>query len=260
MDRRLDLIGAAGSPAPPPAPGPPAPPAPPPPLPPPPPPPPPVPEIHPEVNIEGLDPTNPVVWGRAPSYEACYSVPASRNDNPKALVFFVGDGSGGYYSNGLRNAGYDNPLPNADSGCVDISFNPGVPDGAYTVKLMEGNTELASTHIYQANAYVGFGGLGYNSQMLILGIQWQVGAASATTTDMIQVKNSRGDVVYWFYTSCSCQTAPGAAAVPSGMLQFTLHRAAGQELGGYDIGFFPGGGSFEAASADNWINWGAIGW
>ena len=67
--------------------------------------------------------------------------------------------------------------------------------------------------------------------------------------------NSECNVIYWFYTSCMCQSSPAQAAKATGEVRLNLGRA-GTKPGGYDLGFFPAGGEFEAgefvSSGERW--------
>ena len=83
--------------------------------------------------------------------------------------------------------------------------------------------------------------------------------SKASPTDVVKIYNSEGNTIYWFYTSCACQDVPAKTASYKGEVQINLLRA-GTLPGGYDLGFFPAGGEFEAANAPDWINWKGIGW
>ena len=67
--------------------------------------------------------------------------------------------------------------------------------------------------------------------------------------------------MYWFYTSCNCQTTPPATAkaIGSGSVDFTLQKL-NSVPGGYTANFYPGGGNVVAAVSPSKINWAAIGW
>ncbi len=43
----------------------------------------------------------------------------------------------------------------------------------------------------------------------------QVTAAHAHAYDSIQIKDSAGNLMAWFYTSCKCDKTPGTTAVPA---------------------------------------------
>ena len=117
---------------------------------------------------------------------------------------------------------------------------------------------FATTSFFLATANVDFSTYGYSKNTLQLTIKWSVTKSKATPNDVIKVYNSKGDVVHWFYTS-SGQSSPGATASASGSLLIKIARA-GAVTGGYDLGFFPSGGEFEAANAPDWIDWKKIGW
>ena len=71
--------------------------------------------------------------------------------------------------------------------------------------------------------------------------------------------SSQGAVVYWFYTSCSCQTAPGTVAAATGKATFRLVKDASDQ-GAYTFKLHPGDGPAPAAVAADWIPWRKIGW
>jgi len=214
-----------------------------------------------EVIISDVDPENPVLWGSAPSATICFTVPINDNVNPKALVLYAGDGvSGQFFPTGIQKAGFENPLPDQAQGCLETSLSPGLPDGQYTVKLQKQWTPVfASTSFYLANANIDFSKLEHSATVLSLWIKWSVSASKASPSDVVKLYNSEGNVIYWFYTSCLCQSSPAQAAKPAGEVRLNLGRA-GTKPGGYDLGFFPGGGEFEAANAPDWIDWVGIGW
>jgi len=214
-----------------------------------------------EIILSGADPEDPVLWGSAAAVSLCYTLPTSMNENPKAMVLYTGDGSSGsFFPTGIQKAGFDDPLPQEAQGCVETSFSPGLPDGAYTIKLQKKWTPVFATKsFYLANANVDFSGFAYNAKQLSLWIKWSVTQAKASNTDVIKVYNSEGAVVYWFYTSCGCQGTPAETASHAGEVQINLLRA-GTVAGGYDLGFYPSGGEFQAANAPDWIDWEAIGW
>jgi len=117
---------------------------------------------------------------------------------------------------------------------------------------------FATTSFFLATANVDFASYGYSKNALQLTIKWTVSKSKATPDDVVKLYNSKGNVVYWFYTS-SGQSSPGATASASGSLLIKIARA-GAVAGGYDLGFFPHGGEFEAANAPDWIDWKKIGW
>jgi hypothetical protein len=88
---------------------------------------------------------------------------------------------------------------------------------------------------------------------------WNIPADLAAVNDMVKVTNSQGTVVYWYYTSCNCQTAPGAAPVPTGTFAFKLFKLNAVP-GGYTLTLNPGGGNVVAAVGPNWIPWAKLGY
>jgi len=214
-----------------------------------------------EIILSGTDPEDPVLWASAAASQLCYTVPSAQNVNPKAMVLYAGDGtSGSFYPTGIQKAGFEDPLPAEAQGCIETSFSPGLADGLYTIKLQKQWTPIFATKtFFLANANVDFSGYAYSSKQLSIWISWSVTQAKATVTDVVKIYNSEGAVIHWFYTSCACQDQPAETASHHGEVQINLLRA-GTSLGGYDLGFFPAGGEFEAANAPDWIDWKAIGW
>jgi hypothetical protein len=201
------------------------------------------------------------VWGSAAAINLCYTIPSNENTNPKAVVLYSGDGSSGsFFPIGIQKGGFDDPLPDEAQGCIETSFSPGLPGGTYTIKLQKQWTPVfATTTFYLANANVDFSGYAHSTKQLSLWIQWSVTQSKASPTDVVKIYNSEGNTIYWFYTSYACQDVPAKTASYTGEVQINLLRA-GTLPGGYDLGFFPAGGEFEAANAPDWINWKGIGW
>ncbi len=50
------------------------------------------------------------------------------------------------------------------------------------------------------------------------------------------------------------------ADVTDSMGRIVTLTCLGNVAGGYDMGFYPAGGEFEAANAPDWIDWKKIGW
>jgi len=115
--------------------------------------------------------------------------------------------------------------------------------------------------LYLANAKVDFTKMSYTKTKLSLTIEWSVSAAKANVNDVIKVVNSKAAVVYWFYTSAAAgkPQTPGSAASKKGSMLVDI-SSTGAVKGGYDMGFYPAGGEFEAANAPDWIDWAKIGW
>ena len=219
-----------------------------------------------ELELAGVDAANPIMWGGAPPIDMCWTIKPSQNANPKAMVAFVGDGSSGsYYPTGINGAGYDQPLAEEAQGCVKASMSTGIPAGVYTIKVLQkGGSAWAQRSVYVAQSTVSFSGYAYNTAMLQLTVSWTITPDVASTNDNIEIYNSKGEVVSWFYTS-SGTTDPGTEAKSSGSVQITIHEADGHPKGGFDAGFFPNnaansGGWVQVANAPDWINWGSIGW
>jgi hypothetical protein len=188
----------------------------------------------------------------------CYGLPPSGNPSAKVLVLYLGgDDSGSSYPAGLGAA---RVLPQASAGCVNISVARGLPCGRYTVALEDpaGGGNFAATASFDADrAAVTCAGLTKSAAFISPVITWSMPAARATVRDTVRVMNARGDVVYWFYTSCKCNKVPGAVPSPSGA--FTLKLAKGLP-GGFTFQLYPGGGLIPAAIAPDWIPWAKMGW
>ena len=220
-------------------------------------------ELPPSLTITGADPNNPIVWGGG-TQQICYRIPASANVNPKNLVLYVGDGSSGtYYPNALGASG-NAPLPTDYQGCTSFSASGGVPTGQqYTIMLQDTNTGNAFTGVsftlYKAS--VAFAGLAPSGTQLLLTTTWNMPAAYASPLDTVNIYNSAGTVVFWYYTSTKSQTAPpaGTAAAPTGSLQVKILKA-GSVPGGYTMQLNAAGTNVVAANALNWIPWAKIGW
>ncbi len=64
----------------------------------------------------------------------------------------------------------------------------------------------------------------------------------------MRVYSPQGAVVYWFYTSCGCQTVPGKVAAATGKTTFRLVKDA-RVKGTYTFKLHPGGGVVVEAAA-----------
>jgi cathepsin B len=217
------------------------------------------------IDITGLNPTRPLMWVNGPLSQVCYRLPPSGNVNPKALVLYVGDASSySFYPTGLTGAGTDKPLPADYQGCVNVNIAAGIPAGAYTIKLVDTTklpvqTMLASISFTAGQASVGFDSYTLEATRIVLKVSWSVAANLASPTDTVKVLNSAGTVVYWFFTSCGCQTTPGGAAVPQGFVNVAVLKQNAVP-GGYTPKLYPEGGAAVAAVGQNWVNWAQIGW
>ena len=217
-------------------------------------------ELPATLTITGLDPTTRRVWAGT-QQQMCYRLPASVNVNPKNLILYIGDGSSGTsYPTALGKAG-NAPLPADYQGCTNFVASAGVPAGPYTIAIQDTATGNAFTEVALnlVKASVAFNGLVPGAAALTLSVAWSVPAELADVKDMVKVINSKGTVVYWAYTSCKCQTAPGAAAVPSGAVVFKLFKL-NSVPGGYTLTLNPGGGNVVAAVGPNWIPWAKMGY
>ncbi len=216
-------------------------------------------ELPSSLTITGMSSTTPLVWAGSVQ-QICYRIPPSQNVNPKNLVLYVGDGSAGTFYPSALGAG-DANLPTDYQGCVPFAVSTGVPLTTYTIMLQDpasGNS-FARVSFQLAKATVAFSTLSLSSTQLTLTASWSVTANLASVKDMVKVVNSKNTVVYWFYTSCKCQRAPGATAVPSGSLAFKLLKL-NSVPGGYTVTFRPAGTNVVAAAGANWIPWAKIGW
>eukprot|EP00960_Hanusia_phi_P003035 90121-Hanusia_phi.AAC.1 len=128
-----------------------------------------------------------------------------------------------------------------------------------------------------SQASVDFESYEYSSSLLVLTIGWSVTSSLAHPKDTVKVWNSAG-------TLCACQTDPGTVSLqlgevvgdmegqgtsPQGQKNMEIQRAViglavpppasrpwqGAVLGGYKLGFFPGGGDVKVAVGDQWIQW-----
>jgi hypothetical protein len=216
-------------------------------------------ELPPSLTITGMSKTTPLVWAGTVQ-QICYRIPPSQNVNPKGLVLFVGDGSAGTYYDNVLGAGSAN-LPADYQGCVPFTVSTGVPLTTYTIILKDrsNNNGFTGVTFRLAKASVSFSALSVGGAYIVLTAAWSVPANLASVKDMVKVVNSKNKVVYWFYTSCKCQKAPGAAAVPSGSLAFKLLKL-NSVRGGYTVTFRPAGTNVIVAVGSNWIPWARIGW
>ena len=214
----------------------------------------------PSITVTGLVADPPVLWLGAPMV-LCYTLPASANVNSKGLTLFIGsDPSGSYYSNALGPAA--SPLPAGAQACVHASLPSSIPTGTYTIGMQDSTTGGALAALTfsagYGNAY--FSGLLNGATAVTVTVSWTIDAPHASAKDVMQVVNSAGTAVFWFYTSCKCQTppGPGAAAATSGGVSFQIVKA-GAVKGGYTPRLLPGGGSLAAMAGPNWIPWAALG-
>jgi hypothetical protein len=217
-------------------------------------------ELPAMLTITGLDPTTRRVWAGT-QQQMCYRLPASANVNPKGLVLYIGDGSSGTsYPTGLGASG-NAPLPAEYQGCTNFVASAGVPAGPYTIAIEDKTTGSAFTEVSLnlAKAQVLFNGLVPGAAAVTLSAAWNIPADLADVRDMVKVTNSKGTVVYWAYTSCKCQTAPGAVAAPTGAVVFKLFKR-NSVPGGYSLTLNPGGGNVVAAVGPKWIPWAKMGY
>jgi hypothetical protein len=93
------------------------------------------------LTIDGLSSSGlaPVLMGA--SGKICYSIPPSRNVNPKGLVLFVATAGGGSYYPDALGAGIGNgPLPEGPQGCTSFNVSREVAPGPYTIALEDSTT------------------------------------------------------------------------------------------------------------------------
>ena len=215
-------------------------------------------EPQPSLRIVGMDPATQLVWMGIQNV-ICFVLPPSINSNPKGLVLYVGDGSSGeYYPDALGDG--DLPMTNSSQGCSNFTVSPGVAVGPYTISLEDLtlwrpfvtialNVDAASL---SESSFVL-----YSETAGAVTLSWGIPADRASATDAVWALNSKGAVVYWFYTSCKCQTARGPTAT-NGTYSLRLARPA--VPGGYSFELHPRNGSAAAAQAVDWIPWASIGW
>jgi len=201
------------------------------------------------------------LWMAGRPDKVCFSVPPSANVNPKWLVVYGGDGTtGSYYATGLNGAGPNLPLPAEADGCIDVELSPGLPDGAYTLKLQqEWNLLFSSIEFDKIAANVAWTGFSSSADTLTLSLRWGISGAAAAPGDIVKIKNAAGSVVHWFYTSCLCADAPGEEAVPEGAAVVKLGRA-NSVPGGYSLWFYRDGRDQPAAMATRTIDFASLGW
>uniref|UniRef100_A0A7S0MFV9 Uncharacterized protein n=1 Tax=Cryptomonas curvata TaxID=233186 RepID=A0A7S0MFV9_9CRYP len=213
-------------------------------------------EPEPALTIAGLDPANPLVWMGVQG-QICFRIPASANTNPKGLVLYLAD-STTYYVNVL-GAG-NSPMPADYQGCSNFSVSKGVAAGKYFIALENSATGslFVTVGFFADKASLACTAFSYATTFGTVTIAWTMPVARASANDTVWVVNSRGTVVNWFYTSCKCQKAPGALAVPTGSFSFRVFK--GTVPGGYVFELHPGGLDPMAALAPNWIPWAKFGW
>ena len=207
-----------------------------------------------------LNPSAPVLW-IGTTMALCYALPASVNVNPKALTLFVGPNpSGSYYANALGPSA--SPLPAAPQACLNVSLPTSIPTGTYTIAMQDSTIGRGMTALTfsAGNANAMFSALVNGATAVTLTVSWTIDAPHASPADLIQIVNSAGGVVFWFYTSCKCQTlpGPGALAATSGGVSFQIVKA-GAVKGGYTPRLLPGGGSLAGRSGPNWVPWASLG-
>ena len=211
------------------------------------------------LTITSLSASKPRVWMGLPGI-ICYSIPPSANVNPKGLVLYVGSGAtGSYYVNAL--GGGNIPMPVGPLACSNFTLSKGVAVGLYTIALEDSATgsPFATISFTADIASLSCTSYTLSATSITPTVAWSISANRASVTDKVRVYNSQGAVVYWFYTSCKCQTTPGAIAAPTGAFAYTLLKA-GAVAGGYTVKLHPGGLSAVAAVARDWIPWAKIGW
>ena len=216
-------------------------------------------ELPPALTITGLSPGSPVVWLGTPG-QICFRLPPSGNFNPKSLVLFVGDGSSSsYYPNALGAA--NQPLSTDYQGCTPFTVSPGIVVGNYSILLLDNvrGTSVASVSFVTAKATVAFVSCSPGKSVLMLTASWSVDSGHASAMDVIKVHNAKGDVVFWFFTSCRCQGTPGPTSVLSGNMKVKILKL-NSVPGGYTIKFYPGGREAIAAVGKDWIPWTKLGW
>ncbi len=214
-------------------------------------------ELPSSLTITGMSTTTPLVWAGTVQ-KICFRIPPSANVNPKILVLYVGDGSSGKYYDKVLGAG-NAPLSTDYQGCTPFTVSTGVPLATYTIVLKDPKSSITGVSFRLAKASVSFSALTVGASYITLTAAWNVAANLASVKDMVKVVNSKGAVVYWFYTSCKCQTAPGAKAAPSGSQAFKLLKR-NSVPGGYTVTFQPAGTNVIAAVGSNWIPWAKFGW
>ena len=218
-------------------------------------------ELPATITVTGANPANPVVWEGVPG-QICFRVPASANVPTKMFQLLVGDGSSGSFYPKSMGPADAATLPVGYQDCVVLQVSTGVPVGLYTISLYDvamGFTRVfAKLQINTAKASIAWSGFTPLPIQAGLTVSWTVNAANANVKDTVKIINSAGTVVYWFYTSCNCQTAPGAAPVLTGSFKFFLLKANAVKSG-YKAKFFPGGTDVVGAVAADWIPWAAYG-
>ena len=217
-------------------------------------------EPAPSLTIAGLNTAAPLVWMGMPR-RLCYSIPPSANVNPKGLVLYIGDGaSGSYYPNALGPAG-NAPMPADPQACSNFAVSRGVAVERYTIALEDSATgsPFATVSLVADTASLSITAFTLSTTAITPTVAWSMPAKRASVGDKVKVYNPQGVVVYWFYTSCKCQTAPGSVAVATGTLAFKLVKDTTVK-GTYTFKLHPGGWTSVAAVATDWIPWTKIGW
>ena len=141
-----------------------------------------------------------------------------------------------------------------------FSVSTGVAVGKYIIALENSGTGsvFATVGFSADKASLACTAFSYATSFGTVAVSWVMPIARASVNDTFRVVNKRGAVAYWFYTSCKCQKAPGAQAVPTGSFAFKIYK--GTVSGGYLFELHPGGLNPMAAVAPDWIPWLKIKW
>ncbi len=206
------------------------------------------------ITIADLNPLFPLVWMGIQGI-ICFRIPVSANVNPKKLVLYIG-ASTSSYANAL-GAG-NSPMPVDYQGCSNFSVSTNVAIGKYIIALENPATGSAFATVGFSVDRATLACISFSTITGTVTVSWVMQTARASVKDTVRVVNKRGAVVYWFYTSCKCQTAPGVLAVPTGSFPFKIYK--GTVSGGYLFELHPGGLNPIAAVAPDWIPWSKIGW
>jgi hypothetical protein len=215
-------------------------------------------EPPPSLAIDGLNASAPLIWLGVPG-RICFSVPPSANAAPKALVLYIGSTSATTsYVNVLGPA--NGALPADAQACVNFTVSRGVPAGPYNIALESAfsSSALALVSFEADKVSLTCTAFAYATTFGTATLAWSLPAARASASDTVRIVNAAGTVINWFYTSCKCQSAPGAAAVAAG--SFSIRVFKGSVLGGFTFELHPGGLDRVAAVAPDWIPWAKFGW
>ena len=217
-------------------------------------------EPQPSLSIVGLDPVTRLVWIGVTNF-ICFVLPPSINNNPKYLILWLGDDSGSsgdYYPDSLGNG--DLPMPVESQGCTNFSVSQGVAPGLYTISMQDpmGRPFAAISFNVDVATLTESAFSLYTQTTGAVTVSWSMPVSRASVTDAVWVLDSNGALAYRFYTSCGCQTTPGAVAVASGTYVLMVTRPA--VAGGYTFELHPQNGAAVATTATNWIPWSQILW